>query len=261
MLCNVQAVIVYKEMKKDAEVIDALAKIAKLKESNPMMGQRKGNMRGWKKFKKQVKRRSTINEPVRLAQSPVSSPGSSPVNTRIHRSNSLRKKAAMSFSHDKQIASKSPISSPVKELGNEKPVDKPQEDISMGQQGSIESSTSSLSVHHSGSTEHEVPSPPILQQLVTNDNNQLSKQNDNSVHLDSDRSADDAEEKISLQEALDTLKDTSLLYSNDFGDREHQEEMVRLFKMLEGDHLDLGPTDPSVLEDLNGWRLAPKENM
>ena len=83
-----QAVIVYKEMKKDSEVIDALAKIAKLKESHPAVGQRRGNVKGWKKFKKQVKRRSTVNEPLR---SPVSSPASSPVNT--HRSNSAGKKA------------------------------------------------------------------------------------------------------------------------------------------------------------------------
>lgn len=259
----------YKEMKKDSEVIDALAKIAKLKESHPTMGQRKPNVKGWKKFKKKVKRRSTINEPVQLAQSPVSSPTSSPVNSR-HRSNSLEKKVVMTVSHDKQSsANKPPISSLVREPGKEKPIDKPLEDVSIGQQGSVASSTSSLSVQHSGSLEHEentsVPSPPGTQQPVTNDNSQLTKQDDqpdNNIDMEViPRAADDTEEKISLQEALDTLKDTTCIYNNDFGNREHQEEITRLFKMLEGDHLDLGPTDPSVLEDLNGWRLAPKENM
>ena len=253
----------YKEMKKDSEVIDALAKIAKLKESHPSMGQRRANVKGWKKFKKQVKRRSTINEPVRLAQSPVSSPTSSPVNTRPHRSNSLGKKVGITVSHDKQTTDKPLINPPVREPGKEKPVDKLSDDISIGQQGSVESSSSSLSVQHSSSVDHEEPSPPV--QPVTNDNSQLSKQED---HHDNDddvemipQAVDDMEEQMTLQEALDTLRDTTCIYSNDFGNREHQEEMMRLFKMLEGDHLDLGPTDSSVLEDLNGWRLAPKENM
>lgn len=258
----------YKEMKKDSEVIDALAKIARLKESHPTAGQRRTNVKGWKKFKKQVKRRRTINEPVQLARSPVSSP----VNTSSNRSNSLGKKVAISISQDKLTTNKSPISSPVMKLNKEKPVDKPLEDASWGQQGSVGSSTSSsLSVHHAGSVEHEtgsLSSPPSLLQPVTNDNSQLSEQNDVSTgHLDEvdveliPQSANDMEDKITLQEALDTLKDASHIYNNDFGNREHQEEMMRLFKMLEGDHLDIGPTDLSVLEDLNGWRLAPKENM
>ena len=254
----------YKEMKKDSEVIDALAKIAKLKESHPSMGQRRANIKGWKKFKKQVKRRSTINEPVQLAQSPVSSPTSSPVNARPHRSNSLGKKVAITVSHDKQTTDKPPVISPVRDPGKEKPVDKPPEDTSIGQQESVESSSSSLSVQHSSSVDHEehytsIPFPSV--QPVTNDNIQSSKQDDNvDVEL-IPQAVDDMEETITLQEALDTLSDTTCIYSNDFGNREHQEEMMRLFKMLEGDHLDLGPTDPSVLEDLNGWRLASKENM
>ena len=258
----------YKEMKKDSEVIDALAKVAKLKESHPSMGQRRGNVKGWKKFKKQVKRRSTINEPVRQAQSPASSPTSSPATTRAHRSNSLGKKVAITVSHDKQATdNKPPIKSPVREPGKEKPVDKSPEDMFISHQGSIGSSTS-LSVQHSGSVDHEeddytsMPSPPIHQQPVTIDNGH-SKQEDHDDNVDVElipQPAEDTKERITVQEALDTLMDTTCIYSNDFGNREHQEEMMRLFKMLEGDHLDLGPTDPSVLEDLNGWRLAPKEN-
>ena len=247
----------YKEMKKDSEVIDALAKIAKLKEGHPSMGQRRANIKGWKKFKKQVKRRSTINEPVRLAQSPVNSPTSSPVNARPHRSNSLGKKVGITVSTDKP-----PVNSPAREPGKEKPVDNPPDDISIGQQGSIESSSSSVSVQHSSSVEEHytsVPSPPV--QPVAIDNSQSSKQEDHDNDDVDVQVVDDMEEKITLQEALDTLRDTTCIYSNDFGNREHQEEMVRLFKMLEGDHLDLGPTDSSILEDLNGWRLAPKENM
>ena len=257
----------YKEMKKDSEVIDALAKIAKLKENHPTMGQRKTNVKGWKKFKKQVKRRSTINEPVQLAQSPVNSPTGSPVNNRSCRSNSLGKKVATTVSHDKQqTTNKPPVSSPVREPDKEKPIDKPLEDVSLIQQGSLASSTSSLSVQHGGSVEHaehynKTSSPPVPQQPVTNDNSQLNKQ-DNHVEVELiPPAADDKEDKITLQEALDTLTDAACIYNNNFGNHEHQEEMTRLFKMLEGDHLDLGPSDPSVLEELNGWRLAPKENM
>lgn len=250
-------------MKKDSEVIDALAKIAKLKESHPAVGQRKSNVKGWKKFKKQVKRRSTANEPLR---SPVSSPASSPVNT--YRSNSMGKKVTSTVSHDKQITTKAvPIMSLVKEP---KSAEKPPEDISMGQMESIESSSSLISVQQNGLIVHEeqrtiLPSTPVLQHPVTNDNSQSTKENDhfdNTVDVELiPQAADDIEEKITLQQALDTLKDTSSIYNNDFGNHEHWEEMMRLVKMLEGDHLDLGPTDPSLLEDLNGWRLAPKDNM
>ena len=242
----------FKGMKKDSEVIDALAKIAKLKETHPTMGQRKTNVKGWKKFKKHVKRRSTINEPV---QSPVSSPSHSPVNIR-HRSNSMGKKVAMAV--DKQTTNKPPITSPVREPNKEKPVDKPPDDVSIGQQESVASSTSSLNVQHSSSHEEHSTSVPSPQLVVTNDNSkQDDDQPDNMVGV-IPQVANDLEEKITLQEAL---KDTSCIYNNDFGNREHQEEVTRLFRMLEGDHLDLGPTDPTVLEELNGWRLAPKENM
>jgi len=253
-------------MKKDSEVIDALAKIAKLKESHPAVGQRRGNVKGWKKFKKQVKRRSTVNEPLR---SPVSSPASSPVNT--HRSNSAGKKATSTISHDKQITTNSlPITSLVKDPGKGKPAEKPPEDTSISQMESIESSTSLISTHQNGLMECEeqhtiLPSIPVPHHPVTNDKSQLNEENeistchfDSTVDMELIPQAADENEKMTL---LDTLKDTSSIYSNDFGNHEHQEEMMRLFKMLEGDHLDLGPTDPSVLENLNGWRLASKDNM
>ena len=246
-------------------MIDALAKIAKLKESHPNMGQRRTNIKGWKKFKKQVKRRSTINEPVQLAQSPANSPTSSPVTIHTHRSNSLGKKVAITVSQDKQAIDKLLSDPPEREPGKEKPVDWPLEDTSASQQDNIESSSSSLSVQQSGSLDHEehpsvISFPPAQQQHVTNDNHQMSMQADNHDGIDIELSPQ-ATDGITLQEALGTLKDTTCIYNNDFGNREHQEEIVRLFKMLEGDHLDLGPTDPSILEDLNGWRLAPKENM
>ena len=247
-------------------MIDALAKIAKLKEIHPNMGQRRTNVKGWKKFKKQVKRRSTINEPVQLAQSPASSPTSSPVTTRTHRSNSLGKKVVITVSQDKQAINKLSSNPPEREPGKEKPVDRPLEDTSTSQQDSIESSTSSLSVQHSSSIDHEehpsgISSPLAQQQLVTNDNSQMSTQADNHDGIDVELNPQATDDMITSQEALDTVEDTACIYNNDFGNREHQEEIIRLVKMLEGDHLDLGPTDPSILEDLNGWRLASKENM
>ena len=241
-------------MKKDSEVIDALAKIAKLKESHPTMGQRKTNVKGWKKFKKHVKRRSTINEPV---QSPVSSPSNSPVSIR-HRSNSVGKKVAMAV--DKQATNKTSVTSPIREPGKVKSVDKPPENDSIGHQGSVASSTSSLNVQHSSSHEEHSTSIPSPQLMVTNDNSkQDDDQPDNMVEVESiPQVANGLEDKITLQEAV---KDTSCIYNNDFGNHEHQEEVMRLFRMLEGDHLDLGPTDSTIVEELKGWRLAPKENM
>ena len=260
-------------MKKDSEVIDALAKIAKLKESQPTMGQRRANVKGWKKFKKHVKRRSTINEPVRLIQSPTSSPTSSPVHsrTRVHRSNSLGKNETSKVSHKETTADKSPVTSPVIPPRRKRPSDKRLEDTSVGQPESVGSSTSSslISAQHSSSIEHEEQHTTVTSPLalpVNNDNSQLSKETnapclDNTIDVELvPQTADDMEEKITLQEAINTLEDASYIYDNDFGNQEHQEEMMRLFRMLEGDHLDLGPTDPDILEDLKGWRLAPKDN-
>jgi len=281
-------------MKSDTEVIDALAKIAKLRETHPGTGQRRANAKGWKKFKKQVKRHSSINEPIHVSPSPTN--GNSPVTA--PKSNSWGKKAPLSvLSHDK----KSPVGSPAKEAkrisvenkdkkcnsttSKEDTSSIPKEDISniplhqletekredsstpvdkregsdtssykkdlLYQLDSIESSNSSLTAPQSGSLDER--------HAINMTCNPVRSIPANEVVPSQDNRAQD-EESISLQEATEML-DTTLIYSNEFGTYEHREEMARLAKLLQGDHLDLGPTDQSVLEDWNGWRLAPKENM
>jgi len=278
-------------MKRDTEVIDALAKIAKLRESHPGTGQRRANAKGWKKFKKQVKGWSSANEPVHVSPSPIN--GNSPVTT--PRSNSWGKKVSLSVSsHDK----KSPVDSPTKEAkrscvekkekkqnsttskedasniplhqleteDSSAPTDKREgsdtssykKDNCLHLLDSVESSTSSLAAPQSGSLE-----PDERQATnVSDESTPVSAMQSapaNEVVPSPDNSAQD-KETISLQEAAEMF-DTASIYTNEFGTYEHREEMARLSKLLQGDHLDLGPTDQNVLEDWNGWRLAPKDNM
>ena len=277
-------------MKRDTEVIDALAKIAKLRESHPGTGQRRANAKGWKKFKKQVKRRSSINEPVHVSPSPIN--GNSPVTT--PRSNSWGKKVPLSvLSHDK----KSTVGSPTKEAkrscvekkekklnttskedasniplhqleteDSSTPTDKKEgsdtssykKDNCLHLLDSVESSTSSLAAPQSGSLEPNEGQATNVSD-VSNPVSAIQSAPANEIVPSPDNSAQD-KETISLQEAVEMFN-TASIYTNEYGTYEHREEMARLSKLLQGDHLDLGPTDQNVLEDWNGWRLASKDNM
>lgn len=267
-------------------MIDALAKITRLRETHSGTGQRRPHTKGWKKFKKQVKRHSSINEPVSISPSPII--GSSPVNA--PKSNSWGKKVPLPEpSHDKKPPASSPKKEakkssvekkdkkqgsttpskedtrniPLHQLETEKqedsgtPIDKREgsdtssykKEDSSRQLNSIQSSTSSLAAPQSGSLEPD-------ERHATD----VSDDTCDPVSAAQSTPANEDTETISLQEAAEML-DTSLIYTNDFGSHEHREEMARLSKLLQGDHLDLGPTDQKVLEDWNGWRLASMQTL